>query len=127
MLDIIKESIDRKKYIIKINGKNLNTRDGTPDRDFIHISDLCKIHEKVYFFLKKNKNIILNCGSGKRYSVMQIVHGFGELIGKKFKIFYNLTNIKETQTICSNINLLKKKLKVNIKKDTVFDFIIDYI
>ena len=46
LFDIIINNIKKKKYKININGNNLNTKDGTPERDFIHISDLCKIHEK---------------------------------------------------------------------------------
>jgi len=48
LFDIIAKSIKLKKYKININGKNLETRDGTPERDFIHISDLCEIHKSIY-------------------------------------------------------------------------------
>ena len=48
LFDIIFNNIKNKKYKININGRNFNTKDGTPERDFIHISELCKIHEKSY-------------------------------------------------------------------------------
>jgi UDP-glucose 4-epimerase len=73
LFDVIRNSMKKKVYKININGNNFNTKDGTPERDFIHISDLAVIHAKVYKYLSKNKNIVLNCGSGSRYSVFKIL------------------------------------------------------
>jgi UDP-glucose 4-epimerase len=57
----------RKKFII--NGNNYNTKDGTPIRDFIHVSDLSEIHYLVGKYLfKVNKSNIFNCGYGKGYT-----------------------------------------------------------
>jgi len=127
LLDIISNNIKKKKYRININGNKLNTKDGTPERDFIHISDICRIHKKVYQYLNKNKKIVLNCGSGVRYSVLQIVKAFEKLKKKKFKISYKITNTYETQTICSDIYLLKKFMKIYIKKNRIYDCIKDYL
>jgi len=127
LLDIISNNIKKNKYIININGNKLNTKDGTPERDFVHIHDLCRIHKKIYFYLNKNKKIIFNCGSGVRYSVLQIVRKFEKSINQKFKISYKNNNLNETQTICSDINLLKKLLKIDIKKNKINDFVKDYL
>ena len=127
LFDIIADNIKKNKYRININGNKLNTIDGTPERDFIHIHDICQIHKKTYQYLKKNKKIILNCGSGNRYSVLQIIKAFEKLIKKKFKISYMITNPNETQTICSNINKLKKLMKLNIQKNKINDYIKDYL
>ena len=37
----------KKKPIIKIYGNDYNTLDGTAIRDYIHVSDLAEIHEKI--------------------------------------------------------------------------------
>jgi UDP-glucose 4-epimerase len=126
LFDIISNNVKKKRYKININGKKLNTKDGTPERDFIHISDLCKIHKKVYLYLKKNKRAVLNCGSGTRYSVLKIIKSFERKINKKFKISYKITNPDETQTICSNINALKNLLQIDIEKKKLNDLIKDY-
>ena len=120
-------SIKEKKYKININGKNFNTKDGTPERDFIHISDLCRVHKKAYEYLRKNKKIVLNCGSGVRYSVFDVIKAFEEKMKKKFYISYKITNFNETRTICSNMNLVKKLLRINIKKKKINDLIKDYL
>ena len=127
LLDIIAKNIKKKKYKIDINGNKLNTKDGTPERDFIHIDDLCKIHKKVNLYLNKNKEIVLNCGSGSRYSVLQIVSAFQKFTKKKFKISYKKANPEETQTICSDNSLLKKLLKTNVKKTKAQHYIQDYL
>ena len=126
LLDIIGNKVSEKKYSIKINGK-ANTKDQTPERDFIHIYDLCRIHSKVYSYLNKNSQIILNCGSGKRYSVLQIIRKVEKLINKKFKISYKRKNPDETETICSNTDKLKKLIKLEFKKNTLKDYIKDYL
>jgi len=127
LFDIIFNSIKNKKYKININGRNFNTIDGTPERDFIHISELCRIHEKAYNYLKKNKKIVLNCGSGIRYSVLNVVREFEKKINRKFNISYKITNFDETKTICADITLLKKLLKMDIQKKNLRDFINDYL
>ena len=127
LLDVMSNNIKKKKYKININGKNFDTKDGTPERDFIHMSDLCKIHERTYQYLIKNKKIVLNCGSGIRYSVLAVVRAFEKKIKKKFSISYKITNPDETKTICANIALLKNLLKIDIEKRKINDFINDYL
>ncbi len=127
LFDVISQKIKKKNYKININGKKFITKDGTPERDFIHIEDLCKIHKKTFKFLEKNKRIILNCGSGKRYSVFQVIRAFENEKKYKFKISYKITNRDETQTICSNTDLLKHLLKINIKKAEIKNLIKDYL
>jgi UDP-glucose 4-epimerase len=127
LYDIIRKNISYKKYKININGNNLDTKDGTPERDFIHISDLCKIHEKTYKYLEKNKKVVINCGSGTRYSVLSVVRAFEKKINHKFNISYKITNLDETQTICADISLLKNILKTNIEKTKINDLIKDYL
>ena len=127
LFDIIANNIKEKKYKININGRNFNTKDGTPERDFIHMSDICNIHYKTYKYLTKNKRLVLNCGSGSKYSVLKIVRAFEKKIKRKFSISYKVTNFNETETICSNIVSLKKSLKINIEKKEIKDLIKDYL
>ena len=127
LMDIISNRIKKKKYKINVNGRSYDTEDGTPERDFIHINDLCKIHEKTYKYLSKNKKIVLNCGSGVRYSVLKVIKAFEKKIKRKFQITYKIVNPDETQTICSNTTLLKSLLKIDIDKRETYDLIKDYL
>lgn len=74
-----------KRDILFIFGNDYETEDGTGVRDYIHIVDLAKGH---LFALKKlsemDKNYdVVNLGSGKGYSVHQVIKGFEEAANKK--------------------------------------------
>lgn len=127
LFDIIGNNIRKKKYKININGKNLNTSDGTPERDFIHVHDLCRIHQRIFNYLNKNNRVVVNCGSGKRYSVDKVIRSFEKSINKKFKITYKVINSNETQTICANNDLLRNLLKITIYKNKISDYVKDYL
>ena len=75
-----------KNETIKIYGGDYDTKDGTCIRDYIHVSDLAKAHllglEKIY---KTNKNLFLNLGTGKGYSVFQIIKSCERVMNKKVK------------------------------------------
>jgi len=126
LMDVINTNIKKRNYKININGNGFNTKDGTPERDFIHIKDLCNIHEKIIKHLENNKKIVLNCGSGKRYSVLSIIKAFEKKIRKKFKITYKVINPDETKTICSDTTLLKNLIRISIEKKEINDLIKDY-
>ena len=63
-----------KRETFKLNGKDHETEDGTPVRDFIHVTDLAHAHilalEKL---LEEKENLILNLGTGKGYSVQRVI------------------------------------------------------
>ena len=103
------QSLKRNKTIY-IYGRNFNTYDGTCIRDYIHILDLIDIHLKAINFLDtKNKSLILNCGYGKGYSVLEIVNCAIKII-KNLKVKYKKKRKGDIgSAYCSNI-LLKKKL-----------------
>lgn len=65
-----------KKKEIYIYGNNYRTEDGTCFRDYIHILDiLIGIKKTIKYLSKKdNKSNIFNLGSGRSYSVMQIIN-----------------------------------------------------
>ena len=54
-----------KKKKFTINGDNYRTRDGTPERDFIHVSDLAELHYLVAKYLLKNKSEFSTVVMGK--------------------------------------------------------------
>ncbi len=81
----LSENINKKKYSIKIFGKNYKTKDGTCERDFIDINDLTYYHLNLLKLLKKNKYILLNCGYKKSLSVLEIVEKFEQMIKIKIK------------------------------------------
>ena len=77
----------KKKPILKIYGTDYNTPDGTCIRDFIHVSDIAEIHEKVLNKMNNlNKSVILNCGYNQGISVLQVAKEFKNQSKKKMEI-----------------------------------------
>lgn len=69
--------------ILKVFGNDYNTPDGTGIRDYIHVVDLAKGHSKALETLKKKKGLItVNLGTGKGYSVIEIIKAFEKESGK---------------------------------------------
>ena len=77
----------KKKPILKIYGTDYDTPDGTCIRDFIHVSDIAEIHEKVLNKMNNlNKSVILNCGYNQGISVLQVAKEFKNQSKKKVEI-----------------------------------------
>ena len=87
LIKVVCETAAKKREKIIINGNDYKTKDGTPVRDFIHVSDLADIHLVVAEHLKKDNHTgIYNCGYGIGYTV-------GEVISEMEKVLQ--TNLKK--------------------------------
>ncbi len=89
LLPIVMEAATGKRNGFEIYGKDYDTKDGTCERDYIHVSDLATAHEKaVQKLMKENESYILNLGTGKGVSVQEVVNAAQKVIGKKIKYTY---------------------------------------
>ncbi len=69
---------------LNIFGNDYPTKDGTGVRDYIHVVDLAKGHVKALEKVIKTKGIeAYNLGTGKGYSVLEMVKAFEKVSGKK--------------------------------------------
>ena len=81
------------REFLRVWGDDYNTPDGTAIRDYIHISDLATGHLKAFEYLRDNpdrkKYSVFNLGTGKGYSVLDVIHSFERSTGVKvpYKIF----------------------------------------
>ena len=78
-----------KRECLNVYGKDYDTPDGTAIRDYIHVVDLARAHVVAIDRLieKKNKSNpeIFNLGTGKGYSVLEIISSFEKTTGIKLK------------------------------------------
>lgn len=113
---------------LEIYGNNYNTPDGTCIRDFIHIDDVILAHICVFEFIKKNKNIfkIYNIGTGKGYSILEIVNKFNNRLNNKLK--YNFVSNRKGDIPISyaNVDLIYKELNWKSQK-TINESIDEFI
>lgn len=67
---------------IGVFGNDYPTPDGTGVRDYIHVVDLARGHVAAIRALKTSGVHIYNLGTGKGYSVLDMIHAFEKACGK---------------------------------------------
>ena len=76
---------------LSVFGNDYDTIDGTGVRDYIHVVDLAKGHLKALKKVREMKGVeAYNLGTGKGYSVLQIVQAFEKANGVKVR--YKITD-----------------------------------
>tara|TARA_Y100000385_G_scaffold181625_1_gene187599 strand:+ start:741 stop:1736 length:996 start_codon:yes stop_codon:yes gene_type:complete len=70
--------------LLKVFGDNYPTRDGSCIRDYIHVKDLARAHADAIAFLDEHPDAhTINLGTGKGYSVVDIIRACEAVIGHK--------------------------------------------
>lgn len=84
LMPFIAQTAVGKREYLSIFGNDYDTHDGTGVRDYIHVMDLADGHVKA---LKKINNfhkvMTINLGTGKGYSVLDMVKAFEKASGEK--------------------------------------------
>ncbi|MCI9077541.1 MAG: UDP-glucose 4-epimerase GalE [Lachnospiraceae bacterium] len=70
--------------VVNVFGDDYDTPDGTGVRDYIHVTDLAEGHIKALEKLSSHPGLVTyNLGTGKGYSVLEIIHNFEKACGKE--------------------------------------------
>lgn len=92
-------------------GDDYDTPDGTGVRDYIHVVDLARGHVKAIDKIKENPGVkIYNLGTGKGYSVLDIVKAFGKACGHDIPYVIKERRPGDIATCYSDASLAKKEL-----------------
>ena len=79
---ITQVAVGKREYL-GVFGNDYDTLDGTGVRDYIHVVDLAKGHVLAVNKLAENPGLlILNLGTGRGYSVLDMVKAFEKVTGK---------------------------------------------
>ena len=114
--NLSKSDVNNKNFYVF--GKGLDTKDGTAIRDFIYISDLSEVHYKFAKIIKKQKiKIIINCGYGKGYSVLEVINQFNIYLNKKINFFFKDRRKGDIEYSVANTKKLKKFHNFKNKKN----------
>ena len=112
-----------KKSELIINGNDYDTPDGTPVRDYIHVSDLADIHLISAEYLFKNKQSdIFNCGYGKGFSVKEVIETYNNFLEKKIKYKIGPKRPGDSKLVVANPDKFNKTMNWKPKFDNL-----DYI
>ncbi len=112
---------------LEIYGNNYNTRDGTGIRDYLHIEDLVKGHLSALNYLEQYGGFnIWNLGSGRGYSVLEILNVFESEMKYKIPIIYKPRRLGDVDEYWADVSKAKIELSWQAEKNlssTVRDII----
>jgi len=112
---------------IRIFGDDWKTEDGTCVRDYIHVTDLVDAHILALRALMKGApiNHTYNVGTGRGYSVMEVVNAFEQEIGNVSVV---MTGRREgdAERVVACPNLIRKDLKWKPKYTDLNTMVKDY-
>lgn len=111
---ITQTAIGRMKEMT-VYGKNYDTRDGSCIRDYIHVTDIAIAHVKAFERLKQqqqsSKNFaVYNLGTGNGVSVLEAIHSFEKVSGKKLNYTIGENRPGDVVAIYSDTTLSEKEL-----------------
>ena len=122
LIKIASEVATNKRDYLIVNGNDYDTPDGTPIRDYIHVSDLADIHlVSAKHLISGGNSNLFNCGYGNGFSVKEVIENLNSILKTKIKVKIGPRRSGDSQKLISNIdkfyNLFKWKPKFNdIKK-----------
>lgn len=76
-------SVGKREYL-SVFGDDYNTKDGSGERDYIHVCDLALGHVQAIKKINYVKEVkAINLGTGKAYSVLEMISAFEKVSNKK--------------------------------------------
>lgn len=96
--------------VLKINGNDYKTKDGTCMRSFIHVLDLADAHVKSIDYLQKDKSIICNVASDNNYTILELIKVVEECINNKIKYEFSEKIQGDPDVVYCDYSLIKKEL-----------------
>lgn len=99
---------------LTVFGNDYDTRDGSCIRDFIHVSDIADAHVKALNYLKAGKNkkniSLFNLGTGNGVSVLEAIHSFEKVSGKKLNYTIGKRREGDVISVYADNSLAKREL-----------------
>ena len=100
---------------LTVYGDDYPTRDGSCIRDYIHVCDIAHAHTLALRHLIENKNVekceVYNLGTGNGVSVLEAIHAFEKISGKKLNYKIGPRRPGDIMAIYANNSVAKEKLK----------------
>lgn len=96
---------------VGVFGNDYDTPDGTGVRDYIHVVDLALGHVAAIRKIEENPGVkIYNLGTGKGYSVLDVIQAFGKACGKDIPYEIKPRRAGDIASYYSDAALAKKEL-----------------
>ncbi len=84
LLPYVAQVASGQREYLRVFGNDYDTPDGTGVRDYVHVVDLARAHVKAIEYAAEHTGTeVINIGTGKGYSVMQILKAYEKACGKE--------------------------------------------
>jgi UDP-glucose 4-epimerase len=116
---ITQTAIGKRPYL-RVFGNDYDTPDGTPIRDFIHVTDLAKAHaaalDRLASGINKTRFEVFNLGTGQGHSVMEVIRSFEQVSGQKLN--YRVTERRpgDIEKVWADTSYANKELNWKAEK-----------
>lgn len=114
LMPFITQTAIGKRKELKVFGNDYNTIDGTAIRDYIHVVDLAKAHvtslERLIRGRNKNDYEIFNLGTGKGFSVLEVIESFERMSGVKLNYSIVGRRAGDVERIYASTSLANREL-----------------
>ena len=114
LVPVITETAAGKRPEMTVFGDDYDTRDGSCVRDYIHVMDLANAHTRCLQYLLEGRNAsnceVFNVGIGEGVTVLEAVHAFEKVTGKKLNYRIGERRAGDVVAIYSTIEKARKQL-----------------
>ena len=116
----------KKRDHLIINGDDYDVQDGTPVRDYIHVSDLADIHLVLAkHLISGGQSDLFNCGYGNGYSVREVIINLDIILKKDINVKIGPRRLGDIKRIISNADKFKKYFKWQPKHNDIKKMLIN--
>jgi UDP-glucose 4-epimerase len=111
LLKVALEAATGKRDHVAVFGTDYDTPDGTGIRDYIHVSDLVGAHAVALDHLRKRgESLVLNCGYGHGYSVLELLDAVQRVSGRTLDIRARARRAGDVPEMVAAADRIKQKL-----------------
>lgn len=103
---------------VLVTGDDFDTQDGTGVRDYIHVADLADAHIAAVMRLARGPTAqVINIGTGKGYSVLDVLAALGEVTGQPVPYEVGPRRPGDPAAVIAAIDLARTELGWTAKRD----------
>jgi UDP-glucose 4-epimerase len=100
-----------RREVVEVYGRDYDTRDGTCERDYVHVSDLARAHvQALDSLLLDDRDLIFNVGLGRGYTVKEIVDAVKQMTNRDLVIRYGPRRTGDPPVLVSDARKIRKEL-----------------
>ena len=118
LLPFVAQVAVKKLPALKVFGNDYKTVDGTGVRDYIHVMDLARGHVAALKHLDRKKDsLTVNLGTGRGYSVLEVVKAFERASGRKVPVEFAARRPGDAASSYADASLAAARLGWKAKLD----------